>query len=218
MSLRTKLFFAAMVLAPVLAVGTVAAHNGEDHSADDTTSHSDERQVLSENTTLQQRVEKYKAEAKARLDEAQKQRLQLRCKASQGLISSLKGRISGLETSRQQKYTNLVNRLTSLSDKLEAKSIDTATFDTQVAELKTKIEAYHTDLAAYKQAVSDLAEMDCAADADAFKAALESARALRAKVVEDGRSIKDYLNNTIKPTLQSIRQQVAKPETQGEGQ
>src|SRR4030095_195914 len=100
-------------------------------------------------------------------------------------------------------------------DKLEAKGVDTATYDAQVDELKTKIETFHTDLANYKQATDDLAEMDCASDPDAFKAALESARQLSKQVVEEGKAIKDFLNNTIKPTLQTIHKQLES--TEGEG-
>lgn len=216
MTTKTKLLFGTLLVVPLLAFGSVAAHEGDDTTTQTDTS-TNEVKTGNEGLTLQERLDKYKAAVQKRLDNAEKARLKLRCKASQGHVSSLEGRIKGLETSRQHVYENTTSRLTSLSDKLKAKGVDTTEYDTQIAELKTKIETFNTDLAKYHEAVSDLSQMDCTADPDAFKAALETARTLRSQVVDDGQAIRDYLSNTIKPTLKAIRQQLEQ-KTEGEDQ
>lgn len=101
--------------------------------------------------------------------------------------------------------------------KLKAKNVDTTTYDSQVAELKTMVTTYETDLAKYKEAVSDLQELDCTSNPDGFKAALEAARTALGKVNTDGQAIKSYLSKTIKPTLKTIHDQLAATNSESGG-
>lgn len=157
---------------------------------------------------LTDRVQKRKTELKTRLSAGEKQRLLGKCKASQGLISSVSGRVKGIETSRSKVYTNLVNRLTDLSTKLQNRGADTTELDASIDQLKTLIETFTTDLATYKQPLEDLVKGDCQADLEGFKASLESARATQTKVGEDGKAIRSHLSDVIKPLLKTIREQL----------
>lgn len=165
--------------------------------------------------TLAERIAERKAELKTKLTNAEKTRLQAKCKAAQGLVSSVSGRVKGIETSRTQVHKNLINRLTSLSEKLKNKGVDTTELNADIATLQTKIDSFNTDLTTYKQAVSDLAEMDCKTDPDGFKASLEAARAAREKVTQDSLAIRGYVNDTIKPLLKTIRAQLEADKTEG---
>lgn len=208
-----KILLGMAVILPVFTVSPVFAVESTDGSTGSNTSTTQTTQQQkpktgNEGLTLQQRVQKYQEAAKTRLTNAQKLLVASRCKAAQGKVSSVKGRVTGLETSRTQVYGNLQDRLTKLSEKLKAKTIDTTTYDAQVAELKTMIDTYNTDLAKYREAVTDLSEMECTTNPDGFKAALEAARTARVKVVADGQAIKTYLNGTLKPTIQALHDQV----------
>lgn len=163
------------------------------------------------------RVEKRKTDMKLKLTTAQKTRIQARCKASQGLISSVKGRLNGIETSRSEVYKNILDRLADLSAKLKNKGADTTALDADIANLKTQITTFNTDLAAYKVAVADLVALDCGTDPDGFKASLEAARTALAAVNKDGLAIKAYLNDTIKPLLKTIREQLEPAKTPATG-
>lgn len=231
MKTRSKVLFGAVLVAPILSLGVVSAHDtgathphpGQVAQTTPTTTSTEGQTELTgdQKAAIKQRVEQRKAEMKIRISTAEKQRLQSRCKnAQQGSISSLRGRIKGIETSREQVYDNLVDRLTKLSDKVEGKGADVAELETQITELKTKIEGFKTDLDAYKLSVSDLADMDCSsspANAEAFKASLEAARAAREKVSQDVVAIKSYVNETIKPTLQELRKELEKSTTGSTG-
>lgn len=224
MKTKLKLFFSTGILVPMFAFAPVAAIAQEDNP-DRTTDDSNQSQVIlaQENTAEDtaddsagrtERLAKRKAELKTKLDALKTTRIKKLCKASQGNLSSISGRIKGLETSRSHVYANLVQRLTKLGQILKDKGVDTAELDAQITELNTKIETFNTDLEAYKLAVSDLAAMDCAADPTAFQASLETARAARAKTAEDAMAIRTYLSDTIKPTLKDLRAQVEKEETE----
>lgn len=164
---------------------------------------------------IQTRVEKRKAELKIKLSAAEKLNLQSKCKASQGLVSSVRGRVKGIETSRTEVYNNIVTHLTDLSTKLKNKDVDTQTLDVDIAALQAKITTFTTDLATYKQAVNDLADMDCKTDPDGFKASLQAARTSLDTVNKDAQAVRSYVTDTIKPLLKTIRQSLDTNKTEG---
>jgi hypothetical protein len=157
---------------------------------------------------LKDRLQKRKDELKLRLSNAQKNRLQSRCQNSQGVLKSVEGRIKGIQTSRIQIYGNLIDRLTSLSSRLRANNVDTTELDQNIEELKEKIEEFNTVLASYIQAVADLAVMQCKDDPEAFKASLNKARELQQELRQRGLEIKTFIQETLKPTLANIREQL----------
>jgi hypothetical protein len=211
-----RLFFASLLATPLMGVGIVAAQEAGTTTENTTTTTTQTETSVNDKTALQERLTKRKAELKTKLTALQQKRLQERCKSSQGKLSSISGRIKGLETSRGEVYTNLVNRLTKLSDRLNTQGVDVTELNTEITNLKALIETFNTDLAAYKQAVSDLAAMDCASDATAFKASLDAARTAREKTAADAAAIKAYVQETIKPTLVTLKKSVEaqKPETE----
>lgn len=164
---------------------------------------------------LAERIQKRKTELNIRLSNAEKLKIQDKCKASQGLTSSVSGRIKGIETSRAQVYSNVIDRLTKLSAKLKDSGENTIALDVAIATLKEKIALFNTDLTTYKQTVSDLAEMDCKADAEGFKASLESARSAQAKVNQDALAVRAYVNETIKPMLGAFKTKLETKKPEG---
>lgn len=213
MKQRIKLMAGIALALPVLVFGVVAAETTTTTTNDDTTTQT----TTDDKTELSDRIAKRKAALKIKLTNLEKARLKLKCvAAAQGPVKRLSGRINGLETSRNEVYTNLVNRLTKLSDQIKTKGLDTTTLDGQVTTLKGMIDTFKSDLETYKTAVSDLTNMDCTSDPDGFKASLEDARAARAKLAKDSSDIKTYLNDTIKPTLVALRNQLETKETTSE--
>ncbi len=215
-----NIFIAFGLMMPIFSLGVVSA---ESTTSTAPTSSSDSAQTTTTNDdsskkTLEQRTAEYKANFKQTLTKAQQTAVKTKCKAAQGLTSSLSGRIKGIETSRAEVYKNVTDHLSSLQIKLQNKDVDTTELQAEIAALQTKISTYKTDLAAYKQSVADLSAMDCASDPAAFKSALEAARAARTKVVADTTDIRTYITGTIKPTLTKIHDSLAKSETTKSGQ
>lgn len=207
----------AFVAVPFVSGAIVFAHAGETHT---TVAQQETTTRPPDNTTdpakaLQERLEKRKAELKIRLSAAEKTKIQTKCKASQGVVSSVKGRVKGIETSRSQVYANITTRLTDLSEKLKNKGVDTAGLDAAIAELKKKIETFNTDFSVYKQAVSDLADMDCNIDPDGFKASLQISRTAQETASKDAKEVRAHVNDTIKPLLKTIRTALEADATEG---
>lgn len=200
---------AVLVLATLTAMPLAVAETDPNSNTTDT-----KKEETTEAKALQERLEKKKAELKINLNQLEKERLKNRCKPAQALVKTEGEKVDGRVVVRTKAYTKLVERLNSLVSKLEAKEVDVTQLKSQIAVLETKIAKFNTDLAAYKQALSDLRTVDCATDPDAFKAALEVARSSRDTLITDATDIKTYVKDTIKVTLQAIRTQLEAQETQ----
>jgi signal transduction histidine kinase len=216
-----------------LLFGVASAHGSDDAptssikvaqttttSTDTTADQENEQEIQTtakDTAALKARLEARKAQLKTTLTALEQAKIKTKCATAQGKLSSVRGRIKGIETSRAQVYDNLVDRLTSLSTKLSDKGLDTSELDSEITELNAKIATFQTDLATYKQTVTDLAAMDCKSDPTAFKASLEAARTAQAKVKEDATAIKTYVNDTIKATLKDIRSQLEQQSDENEG-
>jgi chromosome segregation ATPase len=206
-----KYLLGVSLLAPLLIVSAAVAQGNNPNRSSRQQAQTDTVQTSQEDggETRERRLEKLKERLERRPTFARQMRIKDRCQtAQQGRIRSLSGRIQGLETSRNQVYSNLLNRLNSLSNKLQDKGLDTTELNVQIAELQTRIETFQDDLTEYKQLVSDLAEVDCQDDPVAFQAALEAAREARKKTAVSAAAIRAYLTDTIKPTMAGLREQL----------
>lgn len=162
-------------------------------------------QVYAQQNTLQQRVEAYKAKLSPTPSQGELTRLKARCSVAQTVFKNLQTRTGTVQQKRVTAYDNINKSLTELQTALKAKSIDTVKLDAQIKDLDAKLTAFKTDMAAYKQAVDDSAEIDCAADPLALKASLQEARTDHEKLVIAVADIRTYITNTVKPTLTQIK-------------
>jgi hypothetical protein len=204
-----------VLILPLVGGGAVYAQHDDQMNGDEPTSNQTTTNTAT-TKTREQRIKERKDKVTERLTAAKERQVKLRCKAANGLIKSASRRIGSFEAKRTKVYAGVVSRLEGLSPKLKAAGVDTAAFDEQVATLKTKAEAYEMALAELKTAVEDLGDMDCTSDPAGFMATLEEAHKLRMDVIEKGQDFKNYLKNTVKPTLRTIKQQLEAKKAQGE--
>lgn len=203
--------FAVVALLLVTSPITVMAQDTDSEQTDEsvqTTVVNESTEERPDPARQKERIDKRKADLKITLNAAKQARLKSRCKASQGKLQSIQGRIKGLETSRTQVHANTLQRLTKLSEKLAAQGIDVSGLESQITEISLLVEAFNADVVVYKEAVVDLATMDCVADPTAFQASLEAARTARTKASESSKAIRTYLKDTIRPTLTEIKKQL----------
>ena len=107
----------------------------------------------------------------------------------------------------------MLGNLNKLQTKLSGQGVDTTQLAAEITALKEKIDTFNNDLGAYRETLSDIANMDCEADPSAFKASLDQARESLKKVHADAVDIRTYVKDTIKPTLQTIRSGLENAET-----
>ncbi len=206
-----RYLIAAALLVPFLA--TVPALAVDSTSSTTTQTSTTPTQTTAEKAAMQARLEQHKAELKLKLTAAEAKRLQDRCKPAQATIKTLGDKINANVPQRDSAFSELDSHLTSIIAKLKSRSVDTTTLAGEQKTLDTKLATFKTDLTAYKQEISDLQNMDCAADPTAFKSALQAARTARLKLGQELTDIQAYVKNTIKPTLVDLRKQLEATDT-----
>lgn len=202
MKKRGSILFGISIVATLVVVGVVGTNNSTTVNAQTST---ETARQLELNKNMANRLQERKAAATTKLTTVQEKRLQTRCKGGQTHITGLSTKATTAEANRSKVHDALINRLTSLQAKLDAKNADTTKLKANIAELQAKIAVFKTDLAAYQLIISDTAAMDCAADPAAFKASLDQARVALKKVHDDAAAIRSYTKDTVKVTLKEIR-------------
>lgn len=211
---KIKVFLVAALIGIIFQPLAVIAHAGEDHGevlqAEATsTSRAEQRKSIRQfaQENREQRLEKYKANLEVRLTTAERNRLKARCQAAQALVKGYLTRSNALESNRDSAYSRIEERLSSLAQSLTADGhADLAEeLNSAIDSLKQKTDATMAAIQDYKQIMTDLSELDCLADPEAFKAALEQARAARVEVFNKAKDIRTYITETVIPLLQSIK-------------
>lgn len=170
------------------------------------------------NSSLETRKKKYQAIVGEDVSTTDLERIETRCLAVQTNIATLGQRLNNVQTKREQVYGGLLDKLTSLSSRLQNQAFNTEDLDANVSTLDAKIAKYKTTMKAYTQAVDDMTKIDCTEDPTSFTGALEEARTKHAELITQVRDIREYVINTIKPTLQQIKQALAEGRTTGGSQ
>lgn len=166
---------------------------------------------------LEERINARKTELKTNLNTAKQAKIKTKCQASQSLINKLSEKASAAKSSRDEIYNNMTKNATKLSDRLKESGQDTTKLDANIAELNTLIDKFKLDLKDMRQAAQDLTDMDCKTDPSGFYTSLEGLRAKRELVAQDSAAIKDYIKNTLKPTLQEIKNSIGQTNQESQG-
>jgi len=219
MKRRLSYIFSTLVIAGAMILPTAALAQATEGSSGSTApsqpstgttsdSSGDTTHIETENHTMEDRINKFKTNFKINLTADEMSRIKLKCVGAQTIVGDLHTKFGDKITPRTKAYTELQTRLNNLVTKLKAKSVDTTTLEAEITTLNTKIATFNTDLTAYKQALSDLKDVNCKTDPTGFQAALQAARSAHNTLVSDALAIRTYLVNTIKPTLQDIKKQL----------
>lgn len=169
--------------------------------ANDTTQNTSQERLQAR---LNSRKERYSTQP---LSATEKQRIEARCEASQGMIRSLEGKVQGIETSRQQVYTGILSKLGTLNETLRQGGLDTTELAAEIGDLEQQVNQFYELLGTYKQTVADLGAMDCTADAEAFKASITAARESLVALRTSEQTIVSKINDGIKSTFTDLRNQ-----------
>lgn len=204
---------AALTAAPVVFAETSNGSTGDGGSTQPNTSTNDDKDINqplteAQKTELQTRLTKQKTDLKIKLTDVETKKLKLKCQPAQAVVKNVEARVHDNAPTRTKAYQDITDKLNGIIAKLQSKEIDVTELKAEMTVLQGKITTFNTDLAAAKQAMNDVRNVDCISDPAAFEAALQTARTARDKVVKDASDIKAYITSTIKPSLEKIRGQL----------
>lgn len=220
MKKQIQFLAATALIVPVVSFGTVFAVDATTSTTStngtstgtttSTTNTTTSTTTLSaqEKQDLEKRLQNRTAQMKTKLTAVQQQRIAAKCKNAQLVLGNVGKKVDTIQADRTKAYGGIVAHLSTLIDKLKALGTDTTTLQSQLDSLKAKVATYDADFAVYKQAVSDLSVMACTQDPTSFQASLDAARATLATVRSDATAIHDFVKNTIRPTLDTLKKQL----------
>lgn len=165
-----------------------------------------------------ERKKQYLSEYKQEIGTGEQERIKLRCLAVQANITSLSTRVADVQSKRKAAYETIITDVNTLIDGLKNQAFETSTLEQNTKELDDKISAYEKNMASYKQTLEDLATIDCSQDPATFKAALQSARRVHTDLIGQVADIRSYILNSLKPTMQQVREELVSQQAAGEAQ
>jgi hypothetical protein len=158
-------------------------------------------------TTIDQRMAARRP--KVQLSAADKLAIAGKCQLAQTAINDRKTKDIKAASIRLQTYNELVKRLTFLVNNLSSQGNDASRLLNAENYFVASINNYLSDAQQYKVAMDDLVIMDCQADPAGFRATLNEAKNLRAKLNPDVVTIKNNLAN-LQKELANSRQDIIK--------
>jgi hypothetical protein len=153
----------------------------------------------------QSRIEAEKKNMKETLTTELKTRIAERCLAAQARVKTKTTENTTATTARTKTYDEIITKLQAIVTEATANKLDVTSLQAEIIVLQTKITAFKTANATYRQDLLDLSLLDCKTDPTAFKAALTTARTDQQAVLLAAKNIRSYLIDTIKPTLQALK-------------
>jgi hypothetical protein len=187
---------------------TVSPDITQPAAPDTTKSTGTETETNDDKVARTKRVENDKKNLKETVTDDEKKHISDKCVSAQEIVKKKQDDNNAAETSHLEIYNTIVTNLQALSTTLASKGVAVKTLNIEIASLQLTIKNYIADDSAYKQALNDLALLDCKTDPVAFKATLEDARTKQKIVLSDAVAIRSYLSNTIKTTLVAIKDTV----------
>ncbi len=168
-----------------------------------------------EKTTLSQRLKTYKAGIKTKIANNAQAKIALHCSVAQENAKTLTTRMKTVEVNRNTAHASITKQLNTLLARLDNQAYETTSLKDNITVLEGKTTDFKTSMAGYTQTLSDLSTMDCKKDPLAFIGALQAARKYHEKLLPMITDIREYITNTIKPSLVQVRQQIEKGNTTG---
>lgn len=166
-------------------------------------------------SSIQQRVSQRKQERKIALDENNKKRLESVCVNSQTKIRILRDEYVKVSDKRSEVYRKVDARLWVLIGSLKYINKDTFKLEQQRSELLKQVKAYENSVSQFRQTLEDAAAINCKADAEGFKALVETAKLYNTQIRTQANGIRQYVTDQIKPTI-TAQANALKPKTSTE--
>ena len=203
---RVKKFLAIAILLPlgiIVPFFSVESHYGSSINAQ------------TQDESLKQRVANYKKQLKREIKQNEQDKFKLRCEVAKAKVTNLSTRVNTIQKNRTKAYENISVKLDKIYKRLNTQAFETSKLKANLDELNAKITTFNSQMKTYKTAVDDMKVIDCKDDPASFIAALEVARKSHEQLVTQVDDIRDYITNTVKPTLQQIKEQINDGKTVG---
>ena len=216
MKRRTALFFVSLLFVISFISVSVSAQEAQNDGGATLTASQQEaidQAAVIEKTAQEDRLKTYKEKVSVKLDEAKAKRVTSRCKSAQGKVTSLHARMNKVVANRRKVYKEIGEKFDTLIQRLKKADMDTVKLETAREDIKTELAGLEDSMKNYDAVLSDLEEMDCVSDPEAFAAALSQARDLQKTLREEAQAFRSFVTVELKQLLAETKQQLQDKKT-----
>ncbi|MDQ3093707.1 MAG: hypothetical protein M3Q70_00835 [bacterium] len=162
-------------------------------------------------SNIEERVSEDKKKYPKVLSASDRQRIVSRCKPAQNVIAAYTKKVDNFETSRIKVYGNIIDRLNSLASKLTemGNADDVLVVQAKQLEFQQKVDEVYASIDDFQQALSDLGEVNCTENPDAFQAVLDASRSYRVAINEKTKAVREYYSQDLVKALSEIKSKLA---------
>lgn len=163
-----------------------------------------------ETGSLKSRKERYKKIVESEeFSTTEEDRIRIRCLAVQTNIKALNQRLNAVQKRRAKVYDSIISRLSTVAEGASEQGVGVKSLNQEIDAFSGKVSTYKSTMSDYTQAVADMTNIDCREDPVSFRGALEEARIKHAELITQVIDIREYVENTLKPVLQQVRDALA---------
>jgi hypothetical protein len=204
LNLSKQISFLLVILAVFVLSFTIAGQALDTNTKIDTT------EIKKQIEDTKREVQKTLEETKIQAQQARNAAAIARCEVITTNITTQITRFEQGKSARVESFQSIKTKLDDLIKKLEGKNIDTATLKAYLAVLDGKIKATKDKHESYVTTLSNTKTSSCGKAEVEFKSSLEQARTELKSVRDSAKDVQDYIQNTIRPEVQKIRDQIKK--------
>lgn len=139
-----------------------------------------------------------------------------RCKNIETRVDSRLKRYENDQQMLENVYGNMQARFARLVARLDSAGADTAKLKADLGTLDSMIEKLYGDHAAFMESLKTTRSSACGQSEGEFKGKLGEARNVLPRIKEQRAEIREFFKTTIKPDLETIRQQLESEKTETE--
>ena len=152
----------------------------------------------------QARINDLKDQYKINLQDNEKLAVTARCKTAQKKLVILSGELAQTTIARRAVYQDNIDSLKRIQSRLLASQIDTSSLDLLTVTYQQKLKSFESTSENYALTIEDAVTLDCTANPEDFRAALEGVRAARKKVVLVTAEIRETTRSSLKTTTDTL--------------
>lgn len=139
---------------------------------------------------------------------AKTERKKAHCTRVTTRVNDLTTRLTGDEPKRQSHYQKVIDRLNTIIAKVEAANINADKLKSDVASLTSKKTAWQAEYTTLLSKLNATKKFACGQSEGQFVQAVKDARAQRQTMHNTNMDFWNFVKNTVKPDIQSIRGQL----------
>lgn len=151
------------------------------------------------------RIAALREQYRIKLSDKERELVMTRCEPAQTSLQKIAFRLNETRIARTGTYDDVIGSLDTVRTLIVAKQIDPSNIELLTVEYQLKKATFEIAVSDYQTALEDSIQVDCKAQPEDFRAALEGVRSARKDVVNSSAQITELTNSNLKTAFDTLK-------------